>query len=76
MKRREAHARTPRRRRCGNDFGMEESLLDDLKLRMCRWCFVDVGPPRPRGSNIRIEYIHGIRQRCSNIVALRTNGLR
>jgi LacI family transcriptional regulator len=52
-------------------FGMEESLLDDLKLRNVPLVFVDVGPPRPRVSNIRIEYIHGIRQAVQHIAALR-----
>src|SRR5216684_5833393 len=52
-------------------FGMEESLLDDLKLRNVPLVFVDVGPPRPRVSNIRIEYIHGIRQAVQHLAALR-----
>jgi len=52
-------------------FGMEESLLDDLKLRNVPLVFVDVGPARPRVSNIRIDYIHGIRQAVQHLVALR-----
>ena len=28
-------------------FGMEEVLLEDLKLRQVPLVFVDVGPPRP-----------------------------
>src|SRR3979409_1547499 len=52
-------------------FGMEESLLDDLKLRNVPLVFVDVGPPRPRVSNIRIDYVHGIRQAVQHLVALR-----
>jgi LacI family transcriptional regulator len=52
-------------------FGMEESLLDDLKLRNVPLVFVDVGPPRPRVSNIRIDYLHGIRQAVQHLVALR-----
>src|SRR5882762_8984849 len=52
-------------------FGMEESRLDDLKLRNVPLVFVDVGPPRPRVSNIRIDYLHGIRQAVQHLVALR-----
>lgn len=52
-------------------FGMEESLLDDLKLRNLPLVFVDVGPPRPRVSNIRIDYLHGIRQAVQHLAAMR-----
>src|SRR6202047_3480999 len=52
-------------------FGMEEVLLEDLKLRKVPLVFVDVGPPRPRVSNIRIDYLHGIRQAVQHLVALR-----
>lgn len=52
-------------------FGMEESLLDDLKLRKVPLVFVDVGPPRPHVSNIRIEYLLGIRQAVQHLAALR-----
>jgi LacI family transcriptional regulator len=52
-------------------FGMEESLLDDLKLRNIPLVFVDVGPPRPHVSNIRIDYLHGIRQAVQHLAALR-----
>jgi len=52
-------------------FGMEESLLDDLKLRNIPLVFVDVGPPRPYVSNIRIDYLHGIRQAVQHLAALR-----
>ena len=52
-------------------FGMEESLLDDLKLRNVPLVFVDVAPPRPRVSNIRIDYQHGIRQAVQHLAALR-----
>src|SRR6266568_2450748 len=52
-------------------FGMEESLLDDLRLRNVPLVFVDVGPPRPRISNIRINYQHGIRQAVQHLAALR-----
>ena len=52
-------------------FGMEESLLEDLKLRNVPLVFVDVGPARPRVSNIRIDYQHGIRQAVQHLAALR-----
>src|ERR1700682_3679218 len=52
-------------------FGMEELLLDDLKLRNVPLVFVDVGPARPRVSNIRIDYLHGIRQAVQHLAALR-----
>ncbi len=52
-------------------FGMEESLLNDLKLRNVPLVFVDVGPARPRVSNIRIDYLHGIRQAVQHLAALR-----
>lgn len=52
-------------------FGMEEVLLEDLKLRQVPLVFVDVGPPRPRVSNIRIDYLHGIRQAVQHLAALR-----
>src|ERR1700732_3455729 len=51
-------------------FGMEEVLLEDLKLRKVPLVFVDVGPPRPRVSNIRIDYLHGIRQEVQHLAAL------
>lgn len=52
-------------------FGMEESLLQDLTLRNVPLVFVDVGPARPRVSNIRIDYQHGIRQAVQHLAALR-----
>jgi len=52
-------------------FGMEESLLDDLKLRKVPLVFVDVGPERPYISNIRIDYLSGIRQAVQHLAALR-----
>jgi LacI family transcriptional regulator len=52
-------------------FGMEELLLEDLKLRKVPLVFVDVGPSRPRVSNIRIDYLHGIRQAVEHLAALR-----
>ncbi len=52
-------------------FGMEEALLGDLKLRNVPLVFVDVGLPRPGVSNIRIDYLHGIRQAVQHLAALR-----
>ncbi len=52
-------------------YGMEEALLENLKLRDVPMVFVDVGPPRPRVSNIRIDYLHGIRQAVQHLAALR-----
>jgi LacI family transcriptional regulator len=52
-------------------FGMEESLLHDLKLRKIPLVFVDVGPHRPHVSNIRIDYLSGIRQAVQHLAALR-----
>jgi LacI family transcriptional regulator len=52
-------------------FGMEELLLEDLRVRNVPLVFVDVGPPRPRISNIRIDYLHGIRQAVQHLAALR-----
>src|SRR5207253_6007068 len=51
-------------------FGMEEALLGDLKLRNVPLVFVDVGLPRPGVSNIRIDYLHGIRQAVQHLAAL------
>ena len=51
-------------------FGMEELLLEDLKVRNVPLVFVDVGPARPRVSNIRIDYLHGIRQAVQHLAAL------
>ena len=53
-------------------FGMEEILLEDLKLRKVPLVFVDVGPPRPRVSNIQIDYLHGIRQAVQHLAACAT----
>lgn len=52
-------------------FGMEELLLEDLNLRNVPLVFVDVGPPRPHVSNIRIDYLHGIRQAVQHLAAMR-----
>lgn len=52
-------------------FGMEEALLEDLKSRRVPLVFIDVGPSLPRISNIRIDYLHGIRQAVQHLAALR-----
>jgi LacI family transcriptional regulator len=52
-------------------FGMEEALLENLRFRKVPLVFVDVGPPLPRISNIRIDYRHGIRQAVQHLAALR-----
>jgi LacI family transcriptional regulator len=52
-------------------FRMEESLFEDLKLHNVPLVFVDAGPQRPRVSNIRIDYLHGIRQAVQHLAALR-----
>src|SRR5579872_1608584 len=52
-------------------FGMEEGLLENLRFRKVPLVFVDVGPPVPRISNIRIDYRHGIRQAVQHLAALR-----
>lgn len=53
-------------------FGMEEAVLvDDPKFRNTPLVFVDVGPPAPGVSNIKIDYLHGIRQAVQHIAALR-----
>ncbi len=52
-------------------FGLEEPLLDDLKLRKVPLAFIDVGPPLPLVSNIRIDYLNGIRQAVQHLAALR-----
>jgi len=52
-------------------FGMEESLLDGLRFRKVPLVFVDVAPQSPRMSNIRINYLQGIRQAVQHLAALR-----
>ena len=51
-------------------FGMEEALLDDVKLRQIPLVFIDVGPARPHVSTIRIDYQHGIRQAVQHLASL------
>jgi LacI family transcriptional regulator len=52
-------------------FGMEEELLDHLRYRNTPLVFVDVGPKSPRVSNIRVDYLVGIRQAVQHLAALR-----
>src|SRR6202043_3440444 len=52
-------------------FGMEDSLVEDLRFRKVPLVFVDVGPHVPGVSNIRINYEHGIRQAVQHLAALR-----
>lgn len=52
-------------------FGMEESLLKDLRFRKVPLVFVDVGPDVPRVATIRINYQQGLRQAVQHIAALR-----
>ena len=52
-------------------FGMEDRLLENLRFRQVPLVFVDLGPPLPRISNIRIDYGHGIRQAVQHLAALR-----
>jgi LacI family transcriptional regulator len=52
-------------------FGMEDSLIEDLRFRKVPLVFVDVGPAVPGVSNIRINYQHGIRQAVQHLAALR-----
>jgi len=52
-------------------FGMEDSLLQHLRYRKVPLVFVDVGPPVPHISNIRINYQRGIRQAVQHLAALR-----
>lgn len=52
-------------------FGMEDVLLDDLKFRKIPLVFVDVGPPLPKISNIRVDYLHGLHQAIHHLAALK-----
>ena len=52
-------------------FGMEEALLEDLRFRKVPLVFVDVGPHAPGITNIRVNYLFGIRQAVQHLAALR-----
>ena len=52
-------------------FGMEDSLLEHLRFRKVPLVFVDVGPDAPGVTNIRIDYLTGIRQAVQHLAALK-----
>jgi LacI family transcriptional regulator len=52
-------------------FGMEDELLNHLRFRNLPLVFVDVGPKAPRVSNIRVDYVHGIRQAVQHLAAMK-----
>jgi DNA-binding LacI/PurR family transcriptional regulator len=52
-------------------FGMEDSLVEDLRFRKVPLVFVDVGPHVPGVSNIRVNYQHGIRQAVQHLATLK-----
>jgi len=52
-------------------FGMEEPLVENLRFRKVPLVFVDVGPHVPGVTNIRINYLHGIRQAVQHLAAIR-----
>ena len=52
-------------------FGMEDSLIRDLRFRNVPLVFVDVGPRMPGVSNIRVNYQEGIREAVQHLAAFR-----
>jgi len=52
-------------------FGMEESIIEHLRYRKVPLVFIDVGPDVPGVANIRINYLHGLRQAVQHLAALR-----
>jgi LacI family transcriptional regulator len=52
-------------------FGMEDVLLEHLRFRNLPLVFIDVGPKAPRVSNIRVDYVDGIRQAVQHLAALK-----
>jgi LacI family transcriptional regulator len=52
-------------------FGMEDLLLDNPRFHEIPLVFIDVGPQRAKVTNIRIDYLHGIRQAVQHLAALR-----
>ncbi|HZR58280.1 MAG TPA: LacI family DNA-binding transcriptional regulator [Terriglobales bacterium] len=52
-------------------FGTEESLIEDLRFRKIPLVFIDVAPDVTGMSNIRVNYLHGIRQAVQHLAALR-----
>ena len=51
-------------------FGIEEPLLDQLAQRNIPLVFIDVGPPSPGVSILKVDYHHGIRQGVQHLAAL------
>ncbi|ACO33641.1 MAG TPA: LacI family transcriptional regulator [Acidobacterium sp.] len=51
-------------------FGIEEPLLDQLAQRNIPLVFIDVGPPSPGVSLLKVDYQHGIRQGVQHLAAL------
>ena len=51
-------------------FGMEESLVADLRFRKVPLVFVDVGPQAAGITNIRVNYQEGIREAVSHLAKL------
>src|ERR1700748_34442 len=51
-------------------FGMEESLIADLRFRKVPLVFVDVGPQAAGITNIRVNYQQGIREAVRHLAAL------
>jgi DNA-binding LacI/PurR family transcriptional regulator len=52
-------------------FGFEDRLIEDFRYRNVPLVFVDVGPDLPGVTNIRINYMHGIREAVQHLAALR-----
>jgi LacI family transcriptional regulator len=52
-------------------FGMDESLIDNLRFRNVPLVRVDAASPVPGLTNICIDYQHGIRQAVQHLAALR-----
>ena len=52
-------------------FGMEDSLLEHLRIRKVPLVFVDVGPDMPGVCKIKVNYQNGIRQAVQHLAALR-----
>src|SRR5947209_7171220 len=52
-------------------FGMEDSLMEDLRFRNVPLVLVAVGPRMPGVSNIRVNYQEGIREAVQHLAAFR-----
>ena len=51
-------------------FGIEEPLLDQLAKRKVPLVFIDIGPPRPGISVLKVDYHRGIFQGVQHLAAL------